>query len=141
MNKLIITTHERLYEALVYGVNEGENTPIEGAYELLKEVWFFLNSDSATFNGKEVEKYKRPLCVNPVLTGKPKFDEFFEAEITYCSTQTKIALKEQDFVTDISNWIEKKSKDESLSIPRKRKFNEFLEYIQTKALPPQPING
>lgn len=138
-NKLQFTTHEKLFEAVIFSANEEQNKPISEDYELLKEVWFFLNSDSATFNGKEVEKYKRPLFVNPVIVGKPEFDEFFEAEITYCSTQDKIGLKEQDFITDISNWIEKKSEYESLSIPRKRKFNEFLEYIKTKALPPQPI--
>jgi hypothetical protein len=139
MNKPQFTTHEKLFEALIFSANEEKDKPIAGAYELLKEVWFFLNSDSATFNGKDVEKYKRPLFVNPVIVGKPEFDDFFEAEITYCSTQNKIGLKEHDFIIDISNWIEKKSKDESLSIPRKRKFNEFLEYIKTKALPPQPI--
>jgi len=138
-NKPQFTTHEKLFEALIYSANEGQNKPITGAYEILKEVWFFLHSDSATFNGKDIEKYKRPLFINPVFVGKPEFDKFFEAEITYCSTQNKIALKEQDFVTDISNWIEQKSKDENLSIPRKRKCKEFLEYIQTKALPPQPI--
>jgi hypothetical protein len=138
-NKPQFATHEKLFEAVIFSANEEQNKPIAGAYELLKEVWFFLNSDSATFNGKDVEKYKRPLFVNPVIVGKPEFDEFFEAEITYCSTQNKIGLKELDFVTDISNWIEKKSKDKSLSIPRKRKFNEFLEYTKTKALPPQPI--
>jgi hypothetical protein len=139
-NKLHFTTHEKLFEALIFSANEEQNAPIAGAYFLLKEVWFFLNSDSATFNGKEVEKYKRPLFVNPVIIGKPEFDKFFDAEITYCSTQNKINLKEQDFVTDLTNWIEKKSKKESLSIPRKRKFNEFLEYLKTKALPPQPIS-
>ena len=136
-NKPQFTTHEKLFEAVIFSANEEQNKPIAGAYELLKEVWFFLNSDSATFNSKEVEKYKRPLFVNPVIVGKPEFDEFFEAELTYCSTQNKIGLKEQDFITDISNWIEKKSKDENLTIPRKRKFNEFLEYIKTKALPRQ----
>jgi hypothetical protein len=137
--KPLYTTHEKLIEALMFSANEEQNKPISGAYEVLKEVWFFLNSDYATFNGKEVEKFKRPLIVNPNFIGKPEFDTFFEGEISYCSTQNKIALKEQDFVTDISNWIEKKAKDESLTIPRKRKFNEFLEYIKRKALPPQPI--
>jgi len=140
-NKIQFTTHEKLFEAVIFSANEEQTKPIAGAYEVLKEVWFFLYSDSATFNGKEVEKYKRPLFVNPVIVGKPEFDEFFEAEITYCSTQNKIGIKELDFVTDLTNWIEKKSKEESLSIPRKRKFNEFLEYLKTKALPPQPINN
>ncbi len=138
-NKIQFTTHEKLFEAVIFSANEEQTKPIAGAYEVLKEVWFFLYSDSATFNGKEVEKYKRPLFVNPVIVGKPEFDEFFEAEITYCSTQNKIGIKELDFVTDLTNWIEKKSKEESLSIPRKRKFNEFLEYLKTKALLPQPI--
>ena len=138
-NKPQFATHEKLFEALIFSANEEQNTPIAGTYKLLKEVWFFLNSDSATFNGKEVEKYKRPLFVNPVIRGKPEFDKFFEAEITYCSTQDKIRLIERDFITDISNWIEKKSKNENLTISRKRKFNEFLEYLKAKALPPQPI--
>ena len=138
-NKLQFTTHEKLFEAVIFSANEEQNKQIAGAYEVLKEVWFFLNSDSATFNGKDIEKHKRPLFVNPVIVGKPEFDDFFEAEINYCSTQNKIGLKELDFVTDLTNWIEKKSKDENLSIPRKRKFNEFLEYLKTKALPPQPI--
>ena len=134
----MFNTHEKLFEALIFSANEEHNKPIAGAYELLKEVWFFINSDSATFNGKYAEKYKRPLFVNPVIIGKPEFDKFFESKITYCSTQNKIGLKEQDFITDISNWIEKKSKDESVSIPRNRKFNEFLEYIKSKSVHHQP---
>lgn len=136
-NRVRINSHEALYRAIIFSANEEVKTPISGAYEVLKEVWFFLNSDSATFNGKDIEKNKRPLFVNPVMAGKPEFDEFFEAEITYCSTQNRIKLKEQDFVTDITNWIENKSKEESTSIPRKRKFSEFLDYIKGKNLPPQ----
>lgn len=138
-NNLQYTTHEKLFEAVIFSVNESENKPIEGAFELLKEVWFFLNSDTATFNGKDVEKYKRPLLVNPIIVGKPEFEGFFEAEITYCLTQNKIGLKEQDFIKDISDWIEKKRNEERLSIPQKRKFKEFLEYLKTKALPHQTI--
>lgn len=133
-NKPQFTTHEKLFEAVIFSANEEQNKPISGAYELLKEVWFFLNSDSATFNGKEVEKYKRPLFVNPVIVGEPEFDKFFEAEIIYCSTQNKICLKEQDFITDISNWIEKKSEYKSLSISRQRKYKEFLAYLDSKLL-------
>ena len=132
-NKLQFNTHEKLFEAVIFSANEAQDKPIEGAFELLKEVWFFLNSDSATFNGKNIEKYIRSLLVNP------EFDDFFEAEITYSTTQNKIGLNEQDFIIDISNWIEKKSKDESYSIPQTRKFNEFLDYIKAKALSPQPI--
>jgi hypothetical protein len=138
-NNLQFTTHEKLFEAVIFSINESENIPIEGAFELLKEVWFFLNSDTATFNGKDIEKYKRPLLVNPIIVGKPEFEEFFEADITYCLTQNKIGLKEQDFIKDISDWIKKKCNEESLSIPRKRKFNEFIEFLKTKALPPQMI--
>jgi hypothetical protein len=138
-NKLQFNTHEKLFEVVIFSANEVQDKPIEGAFELLKEVWFFLNSDNATFNGKDIEKNKRPLLVNPNFLGKPDFDNFFEAEITYCSMQNKIGLNEQDFIVDISNWIEKKSKDESFSIPQKRKFKEFLEFINSKELPPQPI--
>lgn len=132
-NKLQFNTHEKLFEAVIFSANEVQDKPIEGAFELLKQVWFFLNSDSVTFNGKNIDKYIRPLLINP------EFDNFFEAEITYCSMQNKIGLNEHDFIVDISNWIRKKSKDESFSIPQKRKFNEFLEFINIKALPPQPI--
>ncbi|MBU3660715.1 MAG: hypothetical protein FGM14_12625 [Flavobacteriales bacterium] len=126
------STHEKLFEAVIFSANEEQNKPIIGGYELLKEVWFYLNSDSATFNGKEVEKYKRPLFINPVINGKPEFNDFLDAEIKYCSTQNKINLTEQDFISDLCNWIEKKSKNESLTTSRKRKYNEFFNFINER---------
>jgi len=131
-------THERLFEAVIFSANEEQKKPIAGAYERIKETWFFLNSDIATFNGKQIEKFKRPLLVNPIIAGKPpEFDKYFDAEITYCSTQNRIMLIEQDFINDICKWIELKSNDTRLSITQKRKCNELLEYIKNKALPPQ----
>lgn len=125
-------THEKLFDALIFSANEEQKKPIAGAFWLLKEVWFFIHSDKATFNGKEVEKYKRPLYVNPVITGNPEFDKFLEAEITYCSTQNRIKLIDQDFMNDMNEWIEQRSKDKTVSIARKRKYNEFLTYLISK---------
>lgn len=132
MNKIQFTTHEKLYEALIFSANEEQKKPIAGAYEILKEVWFFLNSDSATFNSKGIEKYKRPLLVNPVIVGKPNFDKFFEAEITYCSKQNNINITEQDFINDIKEWIKKRLENNNYSVVRQRKFKEFNNYLNDK---------
>ena len=134
-----VKTHEKLYESLIFSANESPTRQIEGAYELLKETWFFLNSDEATFNGKEVKKEKRPLLVNPFIEGRSNFDSFFESEITYNSKQDNINLIEQDFIIDLTQWIEIRSNDVKLSTTRKRKLNEFLEFLRNKDLRPQQI--
>ena len=130
-------THQRLYEALILLADEDPSKPIAGAYELMKEVWYFINSDQATFNGKEIEKIKRPLYVNPVLIGKPEFNDFFEAELIYSSTLGGLALIEQDFIDEMSSWIEHKITNHQLAVTHKRKYTGFLEHLKTKNAPPQ----
>ena len=130
-------THEKLYEALIFSANETDKKPIAGAYELLKEVWFFIHSDEATFNNESIEKGKRPLYVNPSLAGTPDFEKFFNAEITYNSKQDNILIKEQYFMNDIENWIEDKLNSSGLSVTRKGKLNEFLVFLTGKANTPK----
>jgi hypothetical protein len=130
------TTHEALYKLIIITANEKPNLPIEGAYDSLKDVWFFINSDKATFNGKEIEKSKRPLFVNPDLIGnKPNFEDFFNAEITFSSTQSNIKLLEQDFINDITKFINKEIQNDENNTNEQRKLNEFLEFINTTLNP------
>ena len=91
-----------LYEALILTANEGENTPIKGAYECLKEIWFFLESDTATIEGKKKGKFLRYFSMH---TRNPKTDKvefsFFDNDYTYCGKRNKIKLAESDFQNEI----------------------------------------
>jgi hypothetical protein len=137
MRKPEFTTYDKLIEHLIFSVNDDKQQPITGTYELIKHIWFFVNSDIATFNNKEIKKNMRSLLVNPDMYINPSIKSFIEANVTYSSTQNKIILEEKDFITDLRNWIQVKSENKTLSIPKKRKFNEFLEYLSIKNLPTQ----
>lgn len=137
MKKLIVTTHEFLYKALIYSVNEGENRPIEGNYEGIKDIWFFVNSDRATFEGKEVKKEYRGFCVNPDFLALTKNIKFFDSDYTFCGTRNKIKLVESDFQNDFIKWIDRQLSFEGLKSEHERKHNEFRSYIETLMVQPE----
>lgn len=129
MSKQILTTHEILYKALIFSVNEGINRPIEGAFERIKGIWYFINSKNATIDGKEVEKFNRSLYVNPDLTSLSNKINFFEREVTFCGTRNNLSLSENDFISDFIKWIDKQLKVEGLPIEHERKYNDFKSYL------------
>lgn len=129
MNKQILTTHEILYKALIFSVNEGNKRPIEGAFERIKGIWYFINSKNATIDGKEVEKLNRSLYVNPDLTSLSNKIDFFEREVSYCGTRNNLSLSENDFINDFIKWIDKQLKVEGLPIEHERKYNDFKAYL------------
>lgn len=131
--KPVYTSHEQLMLALVYSVAENSNRPIEGAFDYLKGIWYFINSDEACFNGKSVEKQIRPLLVSPVIVGKKTdFSGYFNAEIAFSGTRGNITLTETDFITETIEWIEGILRKDDLPIERQRKLKDFLGYIETK---------
>jgi hypothetical protein len=127
----LFTSHESLMLAFVYTANKGPSRPIEGAFENMKHLWFFINSDKAWFNGKEVEKGKRPLFVNPVLVGSPDFTKYFEAGIDFCCTRRGVELKEIDCVNELIIWIDQKKTKEKAS-ERQRKLEEFKDFLTAR---------
>lgn len=125
-----------LYKAIIYSANEKEDLKIEDGYEFMKKTWFFMNSDRAYYNGEEIEPFKRSLCVNPIIVGKPEWEEFYNAEVTYSSTINNLEIPESDFIDDMLIWIKKQL--ESETIGRKRKMLEFEKYLNQYKLKRKP---
>jgi hypothetical protein len=126
-------TEEKLMGALIMSSNDTEETPIEGAYELLKELWFVMNSDSVTFDGKEVPHELRRLMISPYSAGKkPDFTDYFDAEKVPSYRRRGVHLKESHFQVDLLAWIKNKLSELSLTPERKEKYEQFEAYIKTK---------
>ena len=127
-------SHYQLYNALIFASNESEEQPISGAVEIIRKVWFFVNSDNATFNGKRIGRVDRPIFVNPVLIGKANFDQFFKSDVWFDSKMHNIKLTEHDFINDITDWVELQiNSNTKHSATRLRKYNEFLDYFGNNA--------
>jgi hypothetical protein len=92
--------HEQLMLAFVYSAGESNEKPIEGAYERLLELWYFIHSDKALLNGDLIEKDKRPLFVNPTIVGKNDFSKYLNASISFDGKRNNIKLTESDFITE-----------------------------------------
>lgn len=135
IDKFAVKSYEKLFDAAIHSANEKLGQPIEQAYSLIKDTWFFLVSDNSTFNGESVILRDRPLKVNPQFFDSD-FVAYSKADIKFDSMIDNIELKEQDFLNEITLWLERKiqiNRDEL----QKRKYVEFLEFIKIKALPPQ----
>lgn len=130
----IFQSHFKLYEALIMATEEKEENKVEEAYEYLMEIWYFVNSDYASFNGKEIEYLNRPLYVNSVIIGKPDFNQWFSGEKLYDQKRRKIKLVESDFNHEFGEWIKIQIEKPNLRVERRRKYIEFLDYIKIKSL-------
>ncbi len=134
---LFVESHvNTVYKAIINFANEKEGTPIEGGYLLMMRIWFFLNSESATFNGKEIPKSARSLKVNEGKVFKVNVDQlskFHSAEIDCDGIKDGINLTEIDFIEEISDWIINLLNQNKINgAHKKRKFHEFLKFLEQK---------
>jgi hypothetical protein len=120
-----------LFKFIIFTANEVENKPIKGAYECLKEIWFFLESDTATIEGATKGKFVRFFSMHTLnpKTDKSEFS-FFNHDYTYCGKRNKIKLTESDFQNELIKWIDKQLSFEGLKSEHERKYNEFKSYIK-----------
>lgn len=139
---LKFSSHEQLITAMIYSANETEDFPIDGAFEVLKELWFFIHSDQAFFNGKSIEKERRPLLVNPKFGGKkPDFSNYFKATIEYNQKRNNVKLTESEFITETLEWIDGFLLSKNVSTERIRKLQEFSAYLNERRSDNKKSNG
>lgn len=131
-NSYCLNTHEILITAFIYASNEKQQFPIEGAYERIKEIWYFIHSNNATFEGKSIDKYQRSLYVNPNLIGLDKNIAFFDSEYSYCGINVNRKISEMSFINGLIKWINNKLKNDFFYIEQKRKFYMFKSFLYKK---------